>query len=317
MQEDNDYLDFEKPIAELESKITGVRRLSYDEGINIASEVARLEKKLAKEIERIYEKLTPWQVVQVARHPKRPHALDYIGKLVTEFTPLAGDRLFGNDEAIVAGLGRFNGRPVAVMGQEKGHDLETRMKHKFGSPYPEGYRKACRMMELADKFNLPLISFIDTAGAFPGIEAEERGQAEAIARAMEKSTTIGSPFVAVVIGEGGSGGAIAVATANRVLMLQNAIYAVISPEGGASILWKSGKEAQHAAEAFKMTAADLQSFGVIDEIIPEPMGGAHRDPETVIRATGEAIERHLQTLETMEPEALITQRRERFMSIKP
>ena len=257
MEERPEYLDFEKPIAELESKIEAMRRLSESEGLEIAREVGKLEKRLDAEISRIYSGLTPWRTVQVARHAGRPHALDYIGALFTEFTPLAGDRSFGDDRAIVGGLARFDGRPVVVIGQEKGSDLETRLKHNFGMACPEGYRKAARLMEMADKFGLPLITFVDTAGAYPAVEAEERGQAQAIAAAMEKSIGLSVPFVACVIGEGGSGGAIALATANRVLMLEHAVYSVISPEGCAGILWRSAKEAQKAAEAMRMTARDL------------------------------------------------------------
>ena len=316
MEEHDDYLDFEKPIAELESKMDAIRRLSESEGLNIAVEVSKLEKRLNREVERIYSCLTPWQTVQVARHVHRPHALDYIGGLFAEFTPLSGDRAFGEDKAVVGGLARFDGRPVVVLGQEKGHDIATRIQHNFGMPYPEGYRKAVRLMDLADRFGLPLISFVDTAGAYPGVEAEERGQAEAIARAMEKSVDLTVPFVACVIGEGGSGGAIALATANRVLMLEHAIYSVISPEGCAGILWRSSKEAQKAAEALRLTARDLQAFGVIDEIIAEPLGGAHRDPEITIRNAGAAIQKHLTALSRLPPEELKRQRRDRFLGIR-
>ncbi|GHU01750.1 acetyl-coenzyme A carboxylase carboxyl transferase subunit alpha [Alphaproteobacteria bacterium] len=314
-QEYTDYLDFERPIAELESKVEGIRRLSQTEGLNIAREVAKLEDKLNREIVRIYTKLTPWQTVQVARHPRRPHALAYICRLFTEFTPLAGDRSFGDDKAVIGGLARFGGRPCVVVGQEKGHDISTRIEHNFGMPYPEGYRKAIRLMDLAERFGLPLLAFVDTAGAYPGIEAEERGQAQAIAAAMEKSATLTVPFVSTIIGEGGSGGAIALATANRVLMLGNAIYSVISPEGASSILWKSAAQAKTAAEAMRITAPDLKKLGVIDEIVEEPLGGAHRDPDAAIDACGRAIEAQLKLLDRLSPTALRAQRKERFLRL--
>ncbi|MCL2673506.1 MAG: acetyl-CoA carboxylase carboxyltransferase subunit alpha [Alphaproteobacteria bacterium] len=320
MEEFNDYLDFEKPIAELESKMEAIRRLSDEnQGLNIASEVSKLEAKLTKEIEKIYTRLTPWQVVQVARHVKRPHSLDYINALFEGFIEFSGDRQFGDDKAVIGGLARFNGQPVVVIGQEKGHDLETRIRHNFGSAFPEGYRKAIRLMDMADRFGLPIITFVDTAGAYPDVEAEERGQAEAIARAIQRSTTLAVPFIACVIGEGGSGGAIAIATANRVLMMQNAVYSVISPEGCAGIVWRVADDdtKRKAAESMKVTAGDLKKLGVIDEIIPEPLGGAHRDPQAAIKAAGETIQRHLKSLEQLSPHALRESRKERFLNIRP
>src|SRR6195952_4467663 len=271
------YLDFEKPVADLEAKVEELRALSN--GGDPAS--------IGEELTELYANLSPWQKTQVARHPQRPHFLDYVKGLVAEFTPLAGDRHFGEDGAILGGFGRFRGVPVCVMGQEKGANTEARLRHNFGMTRPEGYRKAVRLMELADRFDLPVISLVDTAGAFPGIDAEERGQAEAIARSTEACLSLGVPNVAVVVGEGGSGGAVAIATANRVLMLEHAIYTVASPEASASILWRDSSRAQDAATNMKITAQDLLKFGIVDGIVPEPTGGAHRDPDAVIDATGD------------------------------
>ncbi len=310
------YLDFEKPVAELEAKLEELRAVgSQDGAVAISEEVGRLEAKARQALAEIYAALTPWQKTQVARHPQRPHFVDYCAGLITEFTPLAGDRAFGEDEAIVGGFGRFQGRPVCVLGQEKGATTEARLRHNFGMARPEGYRKAVRLMETADRFGLPLIAFVDTAGAYPGIEAEERGQAEAIARSTEACLALSVPNVAVVIGEGGSGGAIALATANRVLMLEHAIYGVISPEGAASILWRDGGRAHEAATAMKITAQDLLRLGVIDGIIPEAVGGAHRDRDGAIRATGQAIAESLSLFEGMEPAAIRDRRAEKFLEI--
>ncbi|KKB83637.1 acetyl-CoA carboxylase subunit alpha [Devosia limi DSM 17137] len=310
------YLDFEKPVADLEGKIAELKSLAAaDQAVSIDEEVNRLSSRADEALVDIYKRLTPWQKTQVARHPQRPHFSDYIRTLITEWAPLAGDRKFGEDSAIQAGFGRFNGQPVAILGQEKGNSTETRLKHNFGMARPEGYRKAVRVMDMADRFNIPLISFVDTAGAYPGIGAEERGQAEAIARSTEKSLELGVPNLAIIIGEGGSGGAIAIATANRVLMLENAIYSVISPEGGASILWKDAARAQDAATNMKITSADLLSFGVIDGIIAEPAGGAHRHPDAVMNNTSKAITSFIadfagkSRLETRE------HRREKFLAI--
>ncbi|WP_375462650.1 acetyl-CoA carboxylase carboxyltransferase subunit alpha [uncultured Methylobacterium sp.] len=284
------YLDFEKPVAELEAKVEELRAVGARDGaVSISEEVGRLEAKAGQALAEIYANLTPWQKTQVARHPQRPHFLDYCGGLIDGFTPLAGDRTFGEDQAIVGGIGRFRGRAVCVIGQEKGATTDARLRHNFGMARPEGYRKAVRLMELADRFRLPVLAFVDTAGAFPGIEAEERGQAEAIARSTEACLGLGVPNVALVIGEGGSGGAIALATANRVLMLEHAIYGVISPEGAASILWRDQGRAHDAATAMKITAQDLLRLGIIDAIVPEATGGAHRDRAGAIAAAGDAL----------------------------
>jgi acetyl-CoA carboxylase carboxyl transferase subunit alpha len=309
------FLDFEKPIAELEGKIEELRRMSEPEGINIADEVARLTDKADKQLRATYAKLTPWQKTQVARHPDRPRALSYISHLITDYTPLAGDRAFAEDEAIVGGLGRFRGQSVVVLGTEKGSDTDTRVKHNFGSAKPEGYRKARRLMELAGRFNLPLLTFVDTSGAFPGIDAEARGQAEAIARSIEACLEAPVPIVATVIGEGGSGGAIALATGNKVLMLEHAIYSVISPEGCASILWRDAAQAAQAAEALKLTATDLKALHLVDEVVIEPLGGAHRDPEATVHAVGNCIETYLRPLLGLDPAALRAQRREKFLAM--
>ncbi len=309
------YLEFEKPIAELEGKIEELKRLTGDANLNIADEVAKLQAKVDKSVRAAYAKLTPWQKVQVARHPERPHFTDYAKGLIDEFTPLAGDRLFADDKAILGGLGRFRGRSVVIMGHEKGSDTETRIKHNFGMARPEGYRKAQRLMGLAERFKLPVIALVDTAGAYPGIDAEARGQAEAIARAIETCLKIKVPFVAAVIGEGGSGGAIAIAAANRVLMLEHAIYSVISPEGCASILWRSAEHAQTAADALKLTAQDLFKLGVVDRVVSEPLGGAHRDPQSAINALGDALEASLAELDGQDGAALRARRREKFVEM--
>ena len=286
------YLEFEKPIADLEAKIEELSLLSSTAG-SFDSEIEGLRKKAEQLRKKTYAHLDPWMKTQVARHPQRPHFVDYVDGLFTDFTELHGDRQFGDDQAIIGGLARFRDRPVMVMGHEKGHDTTTRLKHNFGMARPEGYRKAVRLMDMAEKFNLPVISFVDTAGAYPGIGAEERGQAEAIARSTERGLTLGTPIVATVTGEGGSGGAIAIAVASRVLMLENAIYAVISPEGAASILWRDAAKAQDAANAMKITAQDLLGLGIIDGIIPEPAGGAHRHHAEVMAATRQAVAQFL------------------------
>ncbi|SDE63970.1 acetyl-CoA carboxylase carboxyltransferase subunit alpha [Rhodospira trueperi] len=309
------FLDFERPIAELEGKIAELRHLGDADGMNIVEEVARLQQKVERQLHATYAKLTPWQKTHVARHPDRPHCRHYIDRLIDDFTPLAGDRAFAEDQAIVGGLGRFRGQAVVVIGQEKGHDTETRVKHNFGMPRPEGYRKAQRLMRLAERFGLPIISLVDTAGAFPGKGAEERGQAEAIARGTETCLDVRVPLLACVIGEGGSGGAIALAAGNVVLMLEHAIYSVISPEGCASILWRSGDKAQDAADALKLTAQDLESLGVIEEIVKEPLGGAHRDPENAMDTVGDALERHLSDLLPLSGDEVRARRRARFLAI--
>ncbi|ABC21023.1 acetyl-coenzyme A carboxylase carboxyl transferase subunit alpha [Rhodospirillum rubrum ATCC 11170] len=309
------FLDFEKPIAELEGKIEELRHLSDADGINIAEEVGRLQQKVDKQLRAVYAKLTPWQKALVARHPDRPHCLDYVKALFTDFTPLAGDRLYGEDHAVIGGLARFRGHPVVVIGQEKGSDTETRLRHNFGMARPEGYRKAQRLMTLAERFHLPVLTLIDTAGAYPGVGAEERGQAEAIARTIERGLDLRVPLISCVIGEGGSGGAIAIATGNVVLMLEHAIYSVISPEGCASILWRSGEMTQQAAEALRLTAQDLLEFKVIDEAIPEPLGGAHRDRAMTFERVGEAFNRHLEQLMPQDGGVLRARRRDKFLQM--
>ena len=309
------FLDFEKPIAELEGKIEELRHLSDDGEISIVDEVERLQTRVDRQLDQTYSKLSPWQKVQVARHPGRPHCLDYVKGLITEFTPLAGDRGYAEDNAIIGGLGRFEGQSVVVIGQEKGHDTESRVKHNFGMARPEGYRKAQRLMHLADRFGLPVITFVDTAGAYPGIGAEERGQAQAIARSIEVCLELTVPIVSLVIGEGGSGGAIAIAAANRVLMLEHSVYSVISPEGCASILWRDGAHATDAANALKLTAQDLLALGVIDEVISEPLGAAHRDGEAAIAAAGQAIRNSLTGLQGLDGAALRQQRRDKFLKM--
>jgi acetyl-CoA carboxylase carboxyl transferase subunit alpha len=311
------YLDFEKPVADLEGKIAELKSLSgADKAVSIDDEVAALTTRADQALADIYKKLSPWQRTQVARHPQRPHFSDYIKSLITDWTPLAGDRKYGEDPALQAGFGRFNGESIAILGQEKGSDTSTRLAHNFGMANPEGYRKAVRIMDMADRFNIPVVSFIDTAGAFPGLEAEERGQAEAIARCTEKSLEIGVPNLAIIIGEGGSGGAIAIATANKVMMLENAIYSVISPESGASILFKDPAKAMEMANAMKITALDLLGFGIIDGIIAEPPGGAHRHPEAVMASTRDAIGEFLGNFPDNKGKLEIREhRREKFMAI--
>ncbi|HEU0117291.1 MAG TPA: acetyl-CoA carboxylase carboxyltransferase subunit alpha [Alphaproteobacteria bacterium] len=308
-------LDFEKSVSELEAKIEELRHISDGGRVNIANEIGTLQDKADKQLRSLYSKLSPAQKVQVARHPDRPHCLDYIKALVEDFVPLAGDRAFAEDQAIIGGLGRFAGRACVIIGQERGHDTESRIKHNFGMAKPEGYRKAIRLMNMADHFGLPVITFIDTAGAFPGVDAEARGQAEAIARSIETCLSIGVPLVACVIGEGGSGGAIAIAAGDRVLMLEHAIYSVISPEGCASILWRSASHAADAAEALRLTAQDLHQLGIIDQIIPEPIGGAHRKREEMIARVGEAISKELSSLSHLDKKALLAQRREKFLDM--
>jgi len=310
------YLDFEKPVAELEAKIEELRALqSGGDSIAIGEEISRIEGKAALALKELYGGLTPWQKTQVARHPQRPHCLDYVSGLITDFVPLAGDRKYGEDAAIVGGFGRFRGQSICVIGHEKGSDTDTRLKHNFGMARPEGYRKAARLMTMADHFDIPVLALIDTAGAYPGIGAEERGQAEAIARSTEACLDIGVANVAVIIGEGGSGGAIAIATANRVLMLEHAIYSVISPEGAASILWRDTTKAEDAASNMKITAQDLVRFGIIDAIVPEPTGGAHRDPGAAIGVAGEAIAEALGELRGLDRATIVRLRREKFTAV--
>ncbi len=309
------FLDFEKPIAELEGKVEELRKMSEPEGLSIAEDLAKLTDKVDRQLRATYAKLTPWQKTQVARHEDRPRALAYIAQLITDYTPLAGDRAFAEDAAIVGGIGRFEGRPVMVLGTEKGTETESRVKHNFGSAKPEGYRKARRLIEMAGRFGLPLLTFVDTSGAFPGIDAEARGQAEAIARSIEACLDAPVPIVATIIGEGGSGGAIALATGDRVLMLEHAVYSVISPEGCASILWRDAAQAATAAEALKITAADLRGLKLIDEIVAEPLGGAHREPAAAVAAVGVAIAEALRPLVGMEAAALRAHRREKFLAM--
>jgi acetyl-CoA carboxylase carboxyl transferase subunit alpha len=310
------YLDFEKPVAELEAKVEELRALAETgDAIAIGEEIARLEAKASAALEGLYTELTPWQKTQVARHPQRPHCLDYIAGLITDFIAFSGDRKFGDDEAIVGGFGRFHGSSVCVVGHEKGSSTESRIKHNFGMARPEGYRKAVRLMEMADRFDIPVIAFVDTPGAYPGIDAEERGQAEAIARSTDACLSLGVPNFAVIVGEGGSGGAIALATANRVLMLEHAVYSVISPEGAASILWRDTTKAQDAATNLRITAEDLLRFGVIDEIVAEPVGGAHRDPAAAIAATGEALAKAFSEINGLDPDTVRRQRRDKFLNV--
>jgi acetyl-CoA carboxylase carboxyl transferase subunit alpha len=309
------FLEFEKPIAELEGKIVELKHLSSDGEVNIEEEIGKLQAKVDRQIRTTYGKLTAWQKALVARHPDRPHFLDYVAGLITDFTPLAGDRLYSDDSAVLGGLGRFRGRSVVVIGTEKGKDTESRVKHRFGAGYPEGYRKSRRLMEMADRFRLPVLTFVDTAGAFPGIEAEQRGQAEAIARSIEACLALKTPLVSVIVGEGGSGGAIALATGNRVFMLEHSIYSVISPEGCASILWRSSANAQDAAEALKLTAQDLLQHRIIDGIIEEPLGGAHRDPEAAVASVGDRVESALAELGEMDGGVLRARRKEKFLDM--
>src|ERR1700756_2283693 len=310
------YLDFEKPVAELEAKIEELRGLQAgDNSIAIGEEISRIEGKAALALKELYSGLTPWQKTQVARHPQRPHCLDYVSDLITDFVPLAGDRKNGEDAAIVGDFGRFRGESICVIGHEKGADTDTRLKHNFGMARPEGYRKAARLMTMADHFDIPVLALVDPPGAYPGIGAEERGQAEAIARSTQACLDIGVANVAMIIGEGGSGGAIAIATANRVLMLEHASYSVISPEGAASILWRDTAKAQEAATSMKIPPQDMVCFGVIDGVIPEPVGGAHRDPQAAIAVTGDAIATALSELRGLDRETIRAQRREKFLAI--
>jgi len=309
------FLDFEKPIAELEGKIEELRRMSEPDGINIAEEVARLSEKADRQLRATYAKLTPWQKVQVARHPDRPKAKDYIAGLLTEFTPLAGDRSFADDAAVLGGLGRFRGRSVVVIGTEKGSDTDSRVAHNFGMARPEGYRKARRLIGLAGQFGLPVLTLVDTSGAYPGIDAEARGQGEAIARSIEACLDAPVPVVATIIGEGGSGGALAIAAGDRVLMLEHAVYSVAPPEACAAILWRDATQAAAAAEALRLTADDLHRLRLVDAVIPEPLGGAQRDPDATIRAVGEAVEAALVPLLDLEPAALKARRQEKFLEM--
>jgi acetyl-CoA carboxylase carboxyl transferase subunit alpha len=309
------YLDFEKSIAELDSRIEELRETAEGSDLNIDGDIDRLQAKSDRLLRETYAKLTPWQKTQVARHPDRPHFKDYVAGLFDDFMPLAGDRNFGEDQAILGGLGRLGERKVVVIGHEKGDDTASRLRHNFGMAKPEGYRKAIRLMELADRFHIPVITLVDTAGAFPGVQAEERGQAEAIARSTEKCLSLRVPLVAAIVGEGGSGGAIAIAAANRVLMLEHAVYAVISPEGCASILWRTAERASDAAEAMKVTAGDLKGLGVVDRIVPEPMGGAHRRPEEAIAALGRVLGEELDALSRLSRDQLLQERRAKFLAI--
>jgi acetyl-CoA carboxylase carboxyl transferase subunit alpha len=309
------YLDFEKPIAELETRVAELRETAENGSIDIDAEVDKLEAKAARLLRDTYAKLTPWQKAQVARHPDRPHFKDYLGGIADDFVSLAGDRAFADDPAVIGGLARIDGRPVMLIGHEKGDDTASRLKHNFGMAKPEGYRKAIRLMQLADRFGLPVVTLVDTPGAFPGVEAEERGQAEAIARSTEQCLALRVPMIAVIVGEGGSGGAIAIASANRVLMFEHAVYSVISPEGCASILWRTSDKAAEAAEAMKITAQDLQGLGVIDRIVLEPLGGAHRDPDAAIGALKGAIVEELDGCSALGPDELLAQRRAKFLAI--
>ncbi len=309
------FLEFEKPVAELERKITELRQISDSGDVDVVDEIVRLEKKLDQLLKSPYSGLSAWQRTLVARHPLRPHFDDYISGMFSDFTPLAGDRGFAEDSAIIGGLGRFRGRSVLVMGNEKGRDTQSRLEHNFGMARPEGYRKAIRLMKLADRFKLPVITLVDTSGAYPGIGAEERGQAEAIARSTQTCLQLGVPLIAVVVGEGGSGGAVALATGNRVIMFEHAIYSVISPEGCASILWRTSDHAEDAANALKLTAPDLKELGVIDRIVTEPLGGAHRQPDTAIAALSDAIAATLDDLRNLSPDELRRDRREKFLAM--
>jgi len=309
------FLDFEQPIAELEGKIEELRHLADTGEVNIADEVGKLQTKVDRLITTTYAKLTPWQKVQVARHPDRPHFKSYVSRMFTDYQPLAGDRSFADDHAILGGIGRFRGRSCVVIGHEKGGDTQARIKHNFGMARPEGYRKAQRLMELAERFHLPVVTLVDTPGAYPGVGAEERGQSEAIARSIELCLNIRVPLIATIIGEGGSGGAIALAAGDAVFMLENSVYSVISPEGCASILWRSAEEAQTAAEALRLTAQDLEKLKVIDRVIKEPVGGAHREPDEAVDKVGDEIEAALTDLCAMEPGALRARRREKFLAM--
>ncbi|HEY0271186.1 MAG TPA: acetyl-CoA carboxylase carboxyltransferase subunit alpha [Sphingomonas sp.] len=309
------FLDFEKPIAELEARVTELRETADAGAIDIDAEVAKLNAKAEKLLRDTYARLTPWQKTQVARHPRRPHFKDYVAGFVEDFMPLAGDRAFADDLAIIGGLGRIAGRRVMVIGHEKGDDTATRLRHNFGMAKPEGYRKAIRLMELADRFGLPVVTLVDTSGAFPGVQAEERGQAEAIARSTETSLALGVPMIAAIVGEGGSGGAVALAAANRVLMFEHAVYSVISPEGCASILWRTAERAPDAAEAMKVTAIDLEKAGVVDRIVAEPLGGAHRGRAAAVAALGQALAEELEALAPLDARELRRRRRDKFLAI--
>jgi acetyl-CoA carboxylase carboxyl transferase subunit alpha len=309
------YLDFEKSIAELEARIEELRETAQSSDLNIGAEIGRLQVKSERMLRETYSRLTPWQKTQVARHPDRPHLKDYIAALIEDFIPLAGDRGFGEDQAIIGGLGRLGERRIVLIGHEKGDDTASRLRHNFGMAKPEGYRKAIRLMKLADRFGLPVVTLVDTAGAFPGVQAEERGQAEAIARSTEQCLALEVPLVAAIVGEGGSGGAVAIAAANRVLMLEHSVYAVISPEGCASILWRTAEKAADAAEAMKVTALDLKQLGIIDRIVAEPVGGAHRDPGVAIASVGRAIEEELDLLSSESGDSLRSMRRAKYLSI--
>ena len=309
------YLDFEKPVASLEARILELQDAARDSDVDAGAEIAKLRAKADKQLKDTYANLTAWQKTQVARHPERPHFKHYIEAMFEDFMPLAGDRAFGDDQAIIGGLGRLNGRRVMVIGHEKGDDTQSRLRHNFGMGKPEGYRKAIRLMELADRFGIPVVSLVDTSGAFPGIQAEERGQAEAIARSTEKCLALGVPMIACIVGEGGSGGAVALAAADRILMFQYAVYSVISPEGCASILWRTGDKAADAAQAMKMTADDLKALRIIDRIVPEPVGGAHRDHGIAAAALASAIDEELDALSGFSSKELLQQRRAKFLSM--
>lgn len=312
---ENTVLDFEKTVVEIEEKINHLKQIAPDKDLDISKEIKRLEKKLKAHMEEIYHNLTPWQKAQIARHPARPHCLDYINALIDDFVVLCGDRCFADDKALVGGIGSFDGIPVVVIGQEKGNDLETRIKYNFGMAKPEGYRKAQRLMDMAERFKLPVIAFVDTAGAYPGVDAEARGQAEAIASSIEKCLKIKTPIISTVIGEGGSGGAIAIAVADKVIMLEHSIYSVISPEGCASILWRSAEKTKEATEALHLTAQDLKRLGIIDEIVAEPLGGAHRDPKQTFENLRAAIKKDLHELTALNYEKLKEQRTAKFLKI--
>jgi acetyl-CoA carboxylase carboxyl transferase subunit alpha len=308
-------LNFEKPVLELEQKIAELSKVEQGNGLNIDEEVKQMQQKADKLLEQIYTRLTPQQKIQVARHENRPHCLDYIRALITDFTPLAGDRLFAQDDAMISGIGRFDGQACIILGQEKGANTESRIKHNFGMARPEGYRKSQRLIQMANQFHLPILTFVDTSGAYPGVGAEERGQSEAIAKSIESCLRADVPIVSTIIGEGGSGGAIAIATADRVLMLQHAIYSVISPEGCASILWRSAEFAEDAAKALKITARDLKELGIIDEIIKEPLGGAHRNHKEVFKSVHDSISRNLSELKEKDSATLKTERREKYLNM--
>lgn len=309
------YLDFEKPIAALEARISELQETAQESEINVSAEIGKLRSKADKMLSDTYARLTPWQKTQVARHPERPHFKDYIAAIFDDFLPLAGDRAFGDDQAILGGLAQLGDRRIVVIGHEKGDDTASRLHHNFGMGKPEGYRKAIRLMELADRFGLPVVSLVDTSGAFPGVQAEERGQAEAIARSTEKCLSLGVPMIACIVGEGGSGGAVALASAERVLMFEHAVYSVISPEGCASILWRTADKAADAAQAMKMTADDLKALGVIDRIVPEPVGGAHRDHALAAAALGHAVAEELDALSVFNAKQLHGQRRAKFLAM--